>query len=119
MGKTRSGAPQVAAALLLLALAHDAHAGPLVRPADSPAPGSAAAAAAAARAARTAELTARQANESLRRAADAMRRFQSQQAEARAAAAAAASSVPNGLTNGGLSIAPRARDDPKPWTGAT
>src|SRR5215471_17712826 len=118
MGKTGSGAPQLTATLILLALAQDAPAGPLLRPAGSPAPGSAAAAAAAARAARTSELAARQANESLRRAADVMRRFQSQQAEARAAAAAAASTVPNGLTNGGLTIAPGARDDPNLWTGA-
>src|SRR5215831_4179259 len=118
MGKTGSGAPQLTATLILLALAQDARPGPLLRPAGSPAPGSAAAAAAAARAARTSELAARQANESLRRAADVMRRFQSQQAEARAAAAAAASTVPNGLTNGGLTIAPGARDDPNLWTGA-
>jgi filamentous hemagglutinin family protein len=82
-------------------------------------PGSPAAAAAAARAAQNAESAARQANEALVRASQALQRFRAQQDVARAAANAAPSSVPNGLTPGGLVIIPGASGDPELWSGAS
>src|SRR6202022_1610816 len=74
------------------------------------------AAAAAARASQAAQAAARQANESLQRASETVRRFRAQQDAARAAARA--NSVPNGLTPGGLVIAPGATTTPDLWTGA-
>jgi len=107
---------RLTAAITLLAMAPGAIAGPLLRPAGAPPPGSADAAAAAARAAQAAQTAARQANDSLQRASETVRRFRAQQDAARAAALA--SSVPNGLTPGGLVIAPGATTTPDLWTGA-
>src|SRR5215472_1558102 len=108
-----------AALAVLFILTPSTIAGPLLRPPGAPTPGSPAAAAASARAAQNAESLARQANESLVRASQALQRFRAQQDAARAAAVAAPSSVPNGLTPGGLVIIPGASGDPELWSGAS
>ena len=64
------------------------------------------AAAAAAQAAASAAALAQQTQGPLRRALDSIKAYQAAQSAARAAAQAAGSSVPNGLTSGGLEIDP-------------
>src|SRR5713226_6304972 len=117
--RASSESRRAAALGMLLILAPSAMAGPLLRPAGAPVPGSPAAAAAATREAQAAQSFARQANDSLVRASQALRRFRMQQDAARAAAAAAPSSVPNGLTPGGLEIVPGASGNPELWSGAS
>jgi len=114
----RRGSGAGMAGLMLLSLASSPKAGPLLRPAGSPMPGSSASAAAAARAEQMAQAAARASHESLQRAAEALLRMRAQQDAARAAAAAGASGVPNGLAPGGLVIAPGAPTDPTLWNGA-
>ena len=113
-----NGSWRIACALGLFALAASPKAAPLLRPPDAPVPGSSAAAAAAARSAQAAQATARQAVDSLRRASEAMQRFRDQQNTARAAAAGLPSSIPNGLSVGGLEVAPGASGNPDLWSGA-
>ncbi len=103
--RASSESRRAAALGMLLILAPSAMAGPLLRPAGAPVPGSPAAAAAATREAQAAQSFARQANDSLVRASQALR--------------AAPSSVPNGLTPGGLEIVPGASGNPELWSGAS
>ncbi|MBO4220960.1 filamentous haemagglutinin family protein [Bradyrhizobium neotropicale] len=78
----------------------------------------AATAAAAQLATQQSSLAAKQALESMARAAASLQALRDGQAAARAAALAAQSTVPNGLTPGGLVTAPGAGAVPGVWTGA-
>ncbi len=77
-----------------------------------------AAAAAAQLAAQQSSGAAKQALESMARAASSLQAMRASQAAARAAALAAQSTVPNGLTPGGLVVAPGAGSVAGVWTGA-
>lgn len=69
-------------------------------------------------AAQQAQQAAQKAQHSLERATQALQSMQSIQAAARAAAQAAPGAVPNGLTPGGLQVAPGVGQDPSRWQGA-
>jgi filamentous hemagglutinin len=107
--------------LALLCVAEHAAAGNLLRKPGQPAAASAAdlatAQAAIAQAQQAAAAQA-QAQGPLRRAREALQRFQAAQAAARLATRVQASAVPDGLATGGLQVAAGAGQDPSLWQGA-